>query len=192
VEFLELFTKRPINSIEDYERFYHVKCYLRSRSKKYKTTRELMRASGYGNIDKFRRHREAFDNLQRRVPLAYLRAIGVDFEVIKWCLKLDYRDFKRACKIPLYPKYAIARALAAVYISIPIPDNTPEDEAIEIVRSFAMEKGMNCCINYPGLKTIFIKPQGTVHTLFYPPELRFTKHWLVVEDGGESIGTVKI
>jgi len=190
---IPFFSATKINTIEEYKRFYHVKSYIQSKSKDFPTTLELMNKTGYRDLNKFRRHREAFDKLGRNIPLLYLKAIKVQIETLKFCAELDMEQFKRACEIkPLYPKYGAVRYSAAFYSNIDILAGMDEENAIGLIKRFSTEKHIRCFINYPDFKTVFIEPDSKVHTVYFPPQMHFTKHWLIIGKDGKRIGKAYI
>ena len=177
------------NTIEKYKRFYHLKSYIKSKSKNFPTTIKLMNKTEYRNLNKFRKHREEFDNLTRNIPLLYLKAIKIDMETLKFCAELDMEQFKNARETrPLYPKYASIRYFAGVYSNLNIPNGMVEEDAVELIKRFAMKNRLKCFINYPDFKTIFIEPDGKVYPVFFPPRIYFTAYWLLIRKDGRRIG----
>ncbi|RLE15733.1 MAG: hypothetical protein DRJ08_04965 [Acidobacteria bacterium] len=183
------FSARKFNKIDEYTRFYHLKTLIKSKSEKVSTTSELAKLCGYKDAFKFNGHRKQFDELRRNVPVDYLNAIGIDLEELKRCAEVDMKEFERLKELqPLYPRYGIERIMPGIYNNIEIPDGTIEENAVEMVKSYAKEKMHRCNINYPSFKTIWIEPSGKVLTIYYPPTYRITKHMLIVEESGENIG----
>jgi len=93
---LSFFTPGKINRIEDYTRFRNTRTYINRLSSTVETTEVLMKKSGYSKLNKFKKHREEFDNLDRWVPLKYLNAIKINLATLKFCGELDYDEFENA------------------------------------------------------------------------------------------------
>jgi hypothetical protein len=141
---IPFFSSRQINAVGEYERFYHTKAYLQSLSplplgsfkltgKDRETFNAMMEASGYAHYSKFLMHKKEWDRLERRIPLQYLRFLGVERNTLDFVLDLDYREY---------------------------------EEAVEYLYDVVKEKGFQCCINYPALKTIFIDSRQGVNTVY--------------------------
>jgi len=84
---VEMFSVREINSLDNYERLFHTKNYIRRRSDNFKdsknnlkTIRKMMKNAGYNNLVKFRKHRGDWDNLKGKIPIGYLDYIGAEKE----------------------------------------------------------------------------------------------------------------
>ena len=111
---LSIFSAHEISSINKYERFHHTKAYLKSKSDLVVSTNELLTACGYGNIDKFEKHRIEWDQLLRQVPLSYLSSIGVDMKAITLTIEVDKEEYMQALRVPLYPRAAVVRLMPTV------------------------------------------------------------------------------
>jgi len=192
---------RKINEVGSYKRFLHTKAYIQQKSAEHKdsgrnnpTIQVLMEKCGYKKVEKFRAHRREWDNLERDIPLAYLRAIGVDLAVLKFTAKLDVEEYERALKSPLHPKCITVRWMAAVYSDFALPPETSETDAILFAQKFMREHKieLRCCIKYPDLKTIYIEPDGTVCTTYYRPSLRLTRTKAIFRTGGKDIGISRL
>jgi hypothetical protein len=185
------FSVREINRVEDYERFRHCKAYLKSKSNERADENVLRVECGYSlknSINKFRIHRKEWGDLERRIPLKYLSAIGVDLETLNFALELDCEEFDKAIEIPVFPRVAGFRVMAAVFSEFGLPENTSEQEAIEVTKRFAREKGFRSFITVRDLKTIWVEPNGTVFTSFYRPCLEITKTYVEANSDGSWVG----
>jgi hypothetical protein len=196
---IPFFSARQINAVEEYERFYHTKLYLQSLSPLpsggFKLTGKdrqlfdtMQKACGYAHYSKFVMHKNEWDRLERKMPLSYLHFLGVNRTTLDFVLDLDYGEYEEALTLPRHPRFATVRLTAAVYVSKPIPGNMLEEEAVEYLYDVVKEKGFQCCINYPELKTIFIDSKQGVNTVYYPPEIEFTKLYAVPRRDGRMIG----
>jgi hypothetical protein len=193
---IPFFSAREINSVDDYERLFHLKSYIKEKSGRFEYDRkknpvllDLMKKSGYAKYQKFQTHRKCWENLERNIPLAYLKAIGGDIDTIRQIFKTDVEEYDRALKVALFPKYWTVRIFAAMYQSRKFPPNIAEDEAIEFLKTFSAEKKLRCCINYPSIKTIWIEDFGKeVKYSYYRPAIKFTKNMLILSNDGSGIG----
>ncbi len=200
---IPFFSARKINAVDDYERFHHTRAYLKSLSPLPDTSfklsdehkivlEKIRKACGYSHRSKFIIHKREWDRLERPVPLKYFNYLGVDYEVLDLVLDLDRREFEQALELPRYPKFAIIRLMAAIYANCEIPGGMEEREAVEYVAEVVKEKRFRCCINYPQLKTIYFDPRTGVSTIYYPPEITFTKLYAEPRRDGRMIGRSSI
>lgn len=192
---IPFFSVRKINEISGFKRFRNTREYIRGlssaipdRLRPYPELVALKQWSGYAKLDKFRIHRQEWDDLRRRVPLKYLEAIGADLEYVRRSVAADHEEYNLATKLPLFPRCAIQRLMPAVYVAIEIPPGTPEAEAVNMLQILCNKKRFRCCINYPELKTIWIEPDCASVTSLYFPELSFTKDSALFSRGGYGIG----
>ena len=194
------FSAMEINTLDDYERFYHTRSYIQNQSSKYRdpslkqnpVVLDLMEKSGYRKLHKFRNHRKDWDNARGKAPLGYLNAIGVDLKILESCVEADKWEYDRALHIPLFPRFVVVRYMAGIYGDMELPENTSEYAAIEMVKDYSREHGKRCCINYPELKTVWIEPNGDVNYSYYRPSIRFTKDRAIFGSDGSGIGTLII
>lgn len=141
------------------------------------------------HFSKFMIHRKQWHAFERKIPLKYLKAIKVKLDVLKYTVELDKQDYQEVLKLPLYPKYFIIKA-SPFFLSRPFPPDITEEEAIEILKEYTQRKNRHCLINYPGIKTVGVRPDGTVYTNYYEPEIKINKEYLVPTVSGKNIGKV--
>jgi hypothetical protein len=200
---ISFFSAHHINSLDDYERFYHTKRYLGNlnpvKESNFKlsptdtnTIKNMMNALGYSNINKFRTIKNEWDSLRRPIPLKYFDYIGADRNVLEFTLELDNEEYEQAIELPRYPRYAIVRRMAAIYKNIKIPSGLREEDARSYLFDLMAKNRLRCCINYPELLSIFLEPNGTVNYVYYPPEIRFGKKYAVPVKDGTGIGMTYI
>lgn len=196
---IPFFSAREINSLDDFERFRNTKLFIRQKSLQIKDGMkqtpklvELMRKCGYANFPKFREHRQEWDRLERKVPLVYLGAIGADLENVIQAVSLDQQEYDLALKIPLFPRFAVARLMACVYQDVEIPAGTAEDEAVELLKKISCEERCQYFINYPDLKTIWFENDGSVFYTYYRPSIRITRNWAFFSSNGSKYGQVRL
>ncbi len=192
------------NPVEGYCRFFFTKLYLCQRFEHYATTdyriQQLMEIFGYNLKNPNRKHKflqnvERMNNLELNIPLSYLDAIQVNYDELELCVTADKWNYERYLLVPRYPKQAIVRVMAAVYLTYKFEENTPEEKAIETIqeRIRTARKAMKHCINYPGLLSIWFEKTGEYHYSYYRPRLWYTKKMLMVHtQAGEGIGQTRV
>jgi len=192
---IPFFSVKVFNTIDDYERFRNVRTYLQQKIDAYyegkivsEANHSLMVASGYAKYEKFLNHCYNWDFTGRRIPLSYLNALGVEFNVLDCAREADQKEFEAALLVPRYPKAAIIRVFAAMYSDLKFGHRIPEKIAIEKARAFSREKRVRVCINYGSLLSLWIEPNGKDTVTYYPPKYTITKCWLVPLVGGELNG----
>ena len=196
---IPFFSAREINSIDMYERLYHTKMYFKDKSELIPDRMRpnpqialLMKKCGYVNFTKFRAHRKEWDNIERKIPLSYLDAIGADLESIKEKVRIDQDEYDRVIKIPLFPRFATARLMACVYMDVKLPEGVSEGGAIEFLKTIKSDYPINHWICFPDIKTIFVDKDGNVSHLFHRPVVRFTRHWAMFSSDSKNIGKVRL
>jgi len=137
-------------------------------------------------------YQNAWHDLSRKIPVSYLDAIDVDYEVLEGVVELDKEEYKRALQIPLYPSGFTVRYMACVYQNVEFPPETTEYEAIEIMKEFAEEKRKSCIINSPDFKTIVAGKDGEIRTVYYEPEINIKGGYLMPSTHGRRLGKVRI
>lgn len=179
--FLSSFLKKD-NEIPHYERFYHAKRYVRSRSDLHKSKEKHKRigeAMGYnvakGSFhNKLERRRGNYDSLNGDVPFAYLDAIGVDMRELETCVEVDRELFDREKNKPRFPKHAAVRYGPCVYGRFEFPDGTPEEQALRMLR----ESDIAMCrwaVIYPELLVIYNAGGGEPGFSFIEPRYELWK-----------------
>ncbi|TVR53464.1 MAG: hypothetical protein EA426_17865 [Spirochaetaceae bacterium] len=187
---IPFFSVPEINTIDDYTRFRACKAYLKQKSQKVATTRELAEILGYTKLDTFSRHRARFDALSRRIPREYLEAIDVKLDILEFCAELDREEYEKVLALPdLHPVCAVIRFIPAVYGTKTFAPGTSESDAIEQMVEYSKATGFSSCITFPQLKTVWIDTGGNAVTLYYPPDLRILDRWVVPHKDGSGIGT---
>ena len=192
---LLLLAARKINSVTDYARFFHTKSYLRQRSTLFRgveANRRLMAGCGYRRYEKFARRRPEWDALGRNIPVSYLKAIGASLDVLEVAAEADLAEFHAALALRLSPKYAIERIMPAFYGNIAFRSGTSEAEALSILIAYSRKTGHQCCINFDGLKAVYVTPGGLVSPIYFPPTLRIRGGFLLPGTGGREIGTCSL
>ncbi|MBD3232638.1 MAG: hypothetical protein GF315_02830 [candidate division Zixibacteria bacterium] len=187
------FNNPKINHIDDYEFCRSTKIYLnQKRAASNLDEIEIMKESGYADLNKFRKHRELWHKLARDVPRGYLEALEVDYKILRFTIELDQESFEEALELELYPKTFIIRYMAAIYQTKDFGRKITEEEAVELVREISVKNKLRCCINYPSFKTIWIEPDNTITTTYYKPSIKFTKKWVKFGETGEGIGEISV
>lgn len=181
--------------MEGYEYCYCecAKEYLRQRLGTCATDdKYLAELTGYKDLDKFKRHQDAWHGLERPIPRKYLDAIGANLDILRSALERDQVNFELMDALPRTPAHYTVRLLAAVYQMRFFDDAIPEAEAIRRIKAYSAETGFRCCINYPQLLTIYIEPDGSVSKTYYRPAMKVTDNWVAFERDGSRVGTMRI
>jgi len=190
---LSNFAIDPSNHIEGYEYCAHIKKYLLQQADTCgKSSKELALATGYANIYKFEAHRKLWHRLGKPVPRKYLDAISVDINTLVTALKDDLVDFSIACMFPRFAERCIIRYMPGFYGCYSFGGIVPEKEAVELTKAHAAKIKCECCINYPGLLRLMVKPDGSVETGYYRPSMKVTKSRVVFGYDGASLGMMSV
>ena len=200
---IPLFSVPELNAFSQYERFFRTSAYIRSASqrrapdspfrKKEKPAFCALREHlGYRKPEKFRMHRRQWEWLERPVPRRFLELIGASEEKLMRHLAADRALFDELLQLPLYPRVGIVRLMPTVYIPYRFQEETPENEAVELLAAYAREYRRNCAITYPELKTITIFPDGAVGTRFYPPRITWSRSWIYHGESGRGFATTRV
>jgi hypothetical protein len=189
---------RSINKIEDYQPFYHSKAYLNKKAgslayfkNQVPKIRKLAKKVGYKDFNQFIKHRKLWHDFSKKIPISYLEEIGVDLDVLKFTIELDQNDYQKALEIPLYPKSYTIQTRPLPF-SKPLPENISEAEAVELVRREVIIENKSCVIDYPYLKLIFIDTDGSVSTVYYQPEIKIKRGYVIPGKLNNSIGEVSL
>ncbi|WP_040476954.1 hypothetical protein [Halanaerobium saccharolyticum] len=176
---------KTINKTEDYQPFYNSKAYLKQKvgsltyfKDQIPELRKIAEKVGYQDFNQFIKHRKLWHNFDRKIPISYLTAIGVELEVLEFTIELDQNDYQKALKVPRYPKSYIIQT-RPIPLARRLPDNISEDKAIELVKRKAIIENISCVINYPSLKKIFIDTDGSVLPAYYQPEIKIKGKYIV-------------
>jgi len=153
---------------------------------------ELAEQIGYRKIQKFKKHMEEWNRMERKIPLKYLEIIGVERKTLDYTLELDWEEFEKAKMGPFFPKKAILRLHPAYYGSIEFPDGTDLEEAIEQLKIVCIEKKIRGFIEFWQVKTIGIRPDGSAYEAFNKPRVRFSEKFLIPDKKLEKSATVGI
>ena len=181
-----------LEKLSDYERFFHTKAYIKGKSDSFKNEKELMRECGYANLNKFRIHRKAWDNLERPIPRKYLQGIGVSLETLQLTVELDGEEYEKALGLPYSPKRAVIRVMPAVFSTVELPKGIDEEEAISVLERMSRKTGKYCFINFGSLKTVFAEPDGIVFARFYRPTIEIKSDFIIASQDGAAIGKVSL
>ena len=191
------FSARNMNKIDDYERFYNTKAYLKKKSGELTFFKDetdkimkLAKKSGYTKFNKFVEHRKEWHKMKRKIPLKYLMAIGVKLNVLDFTIELDKKEYEAVLKLPRFPEFATIRMHPAYYKNKKLPENISEKEAIEIMREYALKEEKRCFINYPNIKMIGFRPDGSYYEIFYEPDIEIDEEYIYPTQGGEKVGKI--
>ncbi len=124
------------------------------------------------------------------IPLKVLEYLGVTREEVDEAVERDMRDFLEAASMPMYPSSFTVRLMPTIYTGGGIPGGMREDDAIEYVWQLLDVEGCRkeFMLNFPQIKTVFVNTEGVASTIWYPPEVRWTKEALCAGKGGKDLG----
>lgn len=183
-------TISPVHQLEklsDYQRFFHTKSYIQSKSRAYKDETKLAEVCGYRNLTRFRFHRMEWDNLERPVPTKYLAEIEVDLNTLRFTVELDGEEYEKALDLPFFPKQAIIRLAARRFSTFNFVDGTSEQQAIAVLKDVSKKSHMFCLINVDEIKTVFVQPDGFSFTKYYSPIIEIRKDYVTASKEGQNL-----
>jgi hypothetical protein len=181
-----------LEKLSDFQRFFHTRTYIKNKSDSFKNEKELMRECGYANLNKFRIHRKAWDNLERPIPRKYLQGIGVSLETLQFAVELDQEEFEKALSLPFSPTKAVIRVMPTIYSTVQLPESMGEEEAISALKEMSKKIGKYCFINFGSLKTVFAEPDGLMFTKYYRPTIEIRSDLIIASQDGAVIGKVNL
>ena len=153
--------------------------------------RVLAERTGYADIDKFRRHQNAWHALERPIPRRYLAAIGAELEVLREALERDQVNFQLMDALPRTPDGYTIRFMPGMYRLRFFEGPVPEEEAIRRIRAFTMETGLRCFIKYPKFLMVYIEADGSVVKKYYRPSMKITDNWVAFERAATRVEAAK-
>ena len=196
---LSTFSARDkFNTPDDYIRFRNTSLYISQKHKKFignnekARLKELCELIGYKNYAKFRRKLDKWTTLENPIPKKYFDAIGIAPNVLEFVVELDNQEYKNALLAPVSINNFVAKYMACIYMPQEIPSTTDELEAIQYVKKFQETTRILCWINIAGLKTISIKPDGTIFHSYVYPSIKIENGNYVFGKSNEDIGITKI
>jgi len=192
------FFSGEVNKIESYEKFYYTKSYIKKKKDEYSQGKgndwvtELAEQIGYRKIQKFKKHMEEWNRMERKIPYKYLEIIGVERKALDFTLELDCEEFEKAKKGPFIPKKAMLRLHPAFYRTMEFPEGTDLEEAIEQLKEVCMEKKIRGFIEFWPVKTVGVRPDGSIYEAFNKPRARFSEKFLIPDKKLEKSAIVGI
>ena len=175
--------------IEDYQMYRNIRAAIKERYRVVPRNRrgtplavnEWMEHMGYRNKAKFLRRLSQWTELSGMIPLKFLGLTGIKVDELKAMLELDKLEYRQALKLAVSPRYFQYRIMACVYPVVRFPEGISEEDAIRLVQSFLIEnKRPNACINYYGLKTVWVEPDS-YKSHYYEPCMIVKKEHVVFE-----------
>lgn len=178
-------SSRNINKVEDYIPFYNSKIYLEQKSgslqyfeNQIPEIKKIADEVGYKDFNEFIKHRKLWHGFKEKIPLSYLKAIGVKLDVLEFTIELDQNDYQKTLEIPQHPKSYIIQT-RPFPLTKRLPQNISEAEALELVRKEAVLENKSCVINYPFLKKILIDSDGSIKTTYYRPDIKIEGEYVI-------------
>jgi hypothetical protein len=184
---LPFFTANDLKGPEDYVPYRNCISYIHQKSLEIpysgmgqEKRLKLMEKVGMKNYSKFYRRRMEWDNLSGKVPLAYFEAIGVDMDVLSFCLGLDYENYLEVLSFERKVPFAGVRLACCIYGNIQTPEEFQnEKDAIKYYHSLMLDSNIqftHLWIRFPNIiHHAFTRGVGYVRTIYYYPEF-FTKN----------------
>ncbi len=131
--------------------------------------------------------------LKREIPRTFLSAIGADTARITGLCAEDLKEFEIwNSRGDLCPRSVTIRYMPAIYKRVSLPCRMGEHDAIRYTIEHYVCNRFRCAIDYPGLKTLFIEPEGSLDTVCYPPEITVTPCSLIPSYDGSREGPITI
>lgn len=175
------------NIVEGYKRFEATSRYLAQRLEATKRFRLLYELAANEEVSSTQL--ESWVELTQRVPLLFLELIGAESPIIRSCLQQDRNSFDLLCEREHFVRFVTVRYMATIYRSIVLPFEMSETMAIRYTNEHLSQGRFRCCIPFEGFKAIFIEPDGSIDTLYYPPSLTFGETELIPSCDGSEEGT---
>ncbi len=197
-QFIPAFSSPDGTKIENYQRFVNLSAYLKSCSKNldldFKGSKDLPRLLQACKLKASKSQylcgmQKSWDKLSaEKIPTAYLDYINANREKIESCAEQDMQNFLHFAKQEISPKTFIIRYIPAVYGGGKLPEGMSLEDATEFVRQKIQGKNLSFCFNFPQLKTVYFKPDGSSYTIWYSPEIKWTEEFLLTGSNGSLIG----
>lgn len=154
-----------------------------------------MKSVGMSNYNKFQRRRMKWDELESTIPLNYFHEIGVDLEVLEYCLGLDNDEYKSVLRFERKVTHAFGKILGGIFSTIPLPSNVADEaNAIEFLNDEMLNKRLRYSVVSIFFNNIirhtFKRGEGHVSTQHYYPSLLIKNNFLTKQTCDESKGFI--
>lgn len=187
------FLQTSHNLVPEYKRFQKTILYLKKSARSVNNLYQVFSSIFPDEKSCYQLVVDDLLHLKREVPYQFLFTINADVEKIKTLCMEDNEEFERNKeRTDLSPRTVIVRLMPAVYQTRFFPYEMKEFEAIQYTLENFCESRFRCAINYPEFKTIYIEPDGEIHTIFYPPTLHFGLTLLTPSLDGSKEGVAYI
>ncbi|MFW5663913.1 MAG: hypothetical protein ACOCYD_02640 [bacterium] len=155
----------------------------------------LMEKIGMKNYSKFHRNRFEWDKLKNKIPLIYLKEIGVDLKTLAYCLELDYQAYREEISKERRIFDAFGVIVGGFGSRIPVTDKeegATEEEAIEYLHQYMKKaKFRRAVIYFPGIVYHeFLRDTGYASTDWFYPGFTIRNNLLVRNSSSEYTGIV--
>lgn len=162
----------------------HLKRYLRWQFSNCEVL-EFVDAVGYPDYNHFEHALNDWLNLSKPIPAAFMRAIGVDVELLKCILEIDQKEFDQSLLRPTPPKLFWIEDVDACHLPQPLPFGTTLTEAIAYIERYLLSRpDTRAYLHWPYLQTILFEHGQATLTVAYRPELRLEQaHYSFGKDG---------
>jgi hypothetical protein len=190
------------NEVEGYEYCRFTKAYLDALARKAgidfshrpcPASLVLMEKAGYKNWSKFLTHLAEWHALTRPMPRTHFEALGGELRILETALEADREAFERALAACTVPRHWTRRIMPAVYFREHFPPGlATQEECVDYVLQCCAITQCRACIDFPGLKTIWCKPDGGCFETLRRPGVKLSKHTLEFDADGAGIATTRI
>ena len=175
-----------LEDVTDYERFFHTRSYIGSKSKVYKDEKILMKLLSYHNLNRLHIHRNTWDAFELPIPIRYLKEIGVDLNTLRFTIELDQEEYEKALSLPFFPTKAVIQDSEASFSIIILPIGICEIGAIYFLRKMSLNMNISCFLTLENIKTLYFKPDGKVFANYYKPIVQISEELVIPFRGSTS------
>ena len=153
----------------------------------------LMDKIGMKNYSKFHRNRFEWDKLKKKIPLDYLKEVGVDWKVMEYCLQLDYEAYKEEISKERKIFDAFGSMVGPFGTRISVSDKeegATEEEAIKYLHHYMKDgKFRRAMIYFPGIVYHeFLRNTGYSGTQWFYPGFVIRNHLLIRNSSNNFTG----
>ena len=191
--------RRPLERlvIRDFNQFtwgYHHHSYILKRAGACSLTlHEKCERMGYRNVSKFIRRESDWLWCLRPIPLMYLDTISCNLEALKSAVALDGEEYDQAIQFLPSPTYFVIRLGCGVCSRRTLPANCTLAQAHELIRQFQIEQPrLGCCLDWPGMRTLFFKQGELIREDRYRPQFILTREGVAFGPRGLGVGTTSL
>ena len=181
------------NTVPGYTRFRRTSAYLEKHTQSTNDLPRLLASLFPDNTKGWYHLSQDLTHLRREVPYLFLSAVSAEIETVMALCEEDRAEFERnRYRKDLRPRHVIVRYMPAVYMRKDIPFAMHEEEAISYIQEQFCLGRFWCAVNFPEFKTLYIEPDGSSDTIYYPPGITVKDCSLVPSADGRDVGIMHI